>query len=283
MLGLGSSLANNSALIFNPTNTENCVAWYDFTDIKYLWQDTGRTSTAAADGHVVKCADNKAYYEGPLKGNAACLGTGVLEASNPPKIKIENGIIGVDFDGTNDVLRATKALGNVATNQFSSTNLSTTATTVFYVIKSDVSTGYSNNACPWNIVDADTDSFFPGEKLDRWYLNTKQSSPRVTEQHDSGEDITTNKELWTIHLDSATDSSFYKNGLTTNGITNADTTNGTLNLDGNDTDITLAFGPDTGGTIFFNGQVFEFIVYSRALSVFELRDIQDSLMLKHGI
>lgn len=91
---------------FNPLSIPNLALWLDASDASTLFQDSGGTTAAAADGDVVGYAKDK----GTNLWNAT-QGT----ALNKPilKLAIQNGRNVIRFDGSNDVLStptAAKAL-----------------------------------------------------------------------------------------------------------------------------------------------------------------------------
>ena len=57
--------------------------------------------------------------------------------------------------------------------------------------------------------------------------------------------ITNNKELWTVHLDSTSASSFYRNGDDSDGVTNGSADNHTIDLTANDVNIAVTVGSGT--------------------------------------
>lgn len=72
----------NTGGLLNPTSISGLVAWYDFSDITSLWQDTGLTSAVTADGQSIKGVTDKSGG-----------GLDLTEATAPPtyKASIQNG------------------------------------------------------------------------------------------------------------------------------------------------------------------------------------------------
>lgn len=60
-----------TAAAFVPTDIAGLVAWYDFSDVTKLWQDTGRTSAISADGQSIKGVTDKAAANHLSQASAA--------------------------------------------------------------------------------------------------------------------------------------------------------------------------------------------------------------------
>lgn len=86
------------AASFDPTLISGLVAWWDFSDISTLWQDTARTSAITANGQAIKGVTDKSGA-----------GHHLSEATNGPTYTTaaQHGRSVARFDGVNDVLAAT--------------------------------------------------------------------------------------------------------------------------------------------------------------------------------
>lgn len=92
-----------AAAAFNPATLFSggaAGAFYDISDISTLWKDTAGTSPVTADGDIVKRVDDKS-------GN----GNHLTEATNGPTYRVAGALKRLQFDGSNDKLRATFAMG----------------------------------------------------------------------------------------------------------------------------------------------------------------------------
>jgi hypothetical protein len=89
--------------VFNPATLFSggvAGAFYDISDINTLWKDTAGTTPVTADGDIVKRVDDKS-------GN----GNHLTEATNGPAYKVSGAVKWLEFDGSNDKLRATFTMG----------------------------------------------------------------------------------------------------------------------------------------------------------------------------
>ena len=285
--GIGGFNKNSLPHRFSPLSIGGCVAWYDFSDQGHVWEDLDRTIHPVTNGRPVKLVDNKAFYHGVLKGSSTCIGKAMVSNSvgSTPTFSLGAGVEKcVTFDGSDDFMHARPGLATteVSLNLLSSTNLGMSNTTVFFVIKSDANTG-DNNTCSWSFKDDDTDMFAAELLSNRWNMTSKQNSPRLTKQEDSNVALTSNIELWTMHIDSGTDSSFYRNGNTAHGFTDGDTTNGTIDLDQNHADTCFRAGCDPAEGDFFDGNIYHIVIYKSALSAANITKVENYFKARYGV
>ena len=285
--GIGGFNKNSLPHRFSPLSIGGCVAWYDFSDQRYLWEDIARTTNPQTDGRPVRLVDNKAFYHGALKGSTTCIGKAVSSSSvgGTPVLSLSTGAQRcVTFDGSDDFMQARPGVTQtqVSASLLSGTNLGMSNITVFFVIKSDATTG-DNNTAPWSFKDDDTDMFACELQTNRWHMTSKQNSPRLTKQEDSNVALTSNIELWTMHMDSSTDSSFYRNGNTAHGFTDGDTTNGTINLDVNHVDVFFKVGCDPAEGDFFDGNIYHIVIYKSALSAANITKVENYFKARYGV
>ena len=291
MLGLGNSLIGGSPPeIFSPININKLVGWWDFTDTSVMYSDAGSTEITHGDG--IYRIDNKAYT---LQNNTAtALGSFLQQATSANRPAFHSS--GKATFATNDFLIANTAIGAVDTDKLSDTTLNGIDMTVFYVVSalgsasadeyllhitgantSDRMSIYLDNATV--VVDGVT------QNADRWQWHHQNNTARTNTLMNCGVNATESKELYTVHLDNASASSFYRNGDTSDGVTNGSADNHNIDLSTVDTDtaVRIGVGVDTSASNYLNGAVLEVIVYDIALSSDEITQVQDFLISKHSI
>lgn len=85
---------------FSPTDISGLVAWYDFSDITTLFQDSARTTPVTADADRIGGVTDKS-------GSARHLGQGTASKRPTYKTAIQNSKSIGRFDGSDDVLTFT--------------------------------------------------------------------------------------------------------------------------------------------------------------------------------
>ena len=291
MLGLGNSITSGSvASGFSPINIDALVGWWDFTDISTLWRDESG-SAVESDGQSIARIDNKAYT---LQGNTAtAIGTflqsSLVDSTKNPLYKTngQNGYSYGQFDGSNDYLLASQIVGNVATDRLSNSTLNGALMTVFFVVKSDV-TSVTGDMHLFQIQGADTSDNFQlyidnNSSTDRWEWDTQDNTGRTHTLMNCGQNITNVAEYWTVELDSTSSSSFYRNGDTSDGITNGSADNFNIDLSVDDTTVGMILGSKTSSAGFFDGNIHEIIIYDAALSDDQISQVEGYLSDKYGL
>lgn len=281
MLGLSNSLISGIPPAFSPVDISKLVGWWDFTDTSTMYSDAG--ATQITNGDDIYRIDNKAYTL--LNSNAQALGTFLQQATstNRPNWTQTNKAV----FSTDDFLKATTSAGNVAVNQLSSSTVNGIAMTFFYVVTNIGATDdeYLLNINGANVNDRMSIYLDNDSSNDRWQWHHQDNGDRTNTLMNCGVNVTSNIELYTVHLDSTSASSFYRNGDTSDGVTNGSADNHTIDLTANDADIAVTVGTGTGTNVnkYLNGYVREILVYKRVLTANELSEVENFLLNKHGI
>lgn len=283
MLGLGNSLIGGSPPeIFSPININRLVGWWDFTDTSVMYSDAGSTEITHGDG--IYRIDNKAYT---LQSNdTTALGSFLqqVNSASQPAFHSEGK---ADFTA-NDFLIANTAIGAVDNNKLSDTTLNGIAMTVFYVVSelgSASADEYLLHITGADTLDRMSIYLDDNSSNDRWQWHHQNNTARTNTLMNCGVNATASKELYTVHLDNASASSFYRNGDTSDGVTNGSADNHNIDLSTIDTDTAIRIGVGVGDSSsnYLNGAVHEVIVYDIALSSDEITQVQDFLISKHSI
>lgn len=104
-LGISPTISANVAASFTPASISGLQLWLDASDSSSLFQDSGGTTPATADGDPVgRWADKS------VNGSNGNQGDGTKK----PVLKtaVKNGKNGIRFDGVNDLLEGTVGIGN---------------------------------------------------------------------------------------------------------------------------------------------------------------------------
>ena len=283
MLGLGNSLIGGAPQLFSPADISDLVGWWDFTDASVIYSDDGSTQITHGDG--IKRIDNKAYA---INGSAAL---GQYLEQGDPNLRPAWTSAGRATFGSSPAGGTELQVKNNTHDDGSSittSDLNGTALTIFYVatdIGSVSGDEYLFNACGANSRDR-ISIYVDNDTNDRWQWHLQNNTARINTVMNCGQNITSDTELWTVHLDHASQSSFYRNGDTSDGINNSGSTqNYAIDTSSSGTAPTVTLGDGTGDNegSHLTGSVFEFIIYNKALSSDELTQVQNFLLSKHSI
>ena len=294
MLGLGNSITSGSVVVasgFSPIDINKLVGWWDFTDTKVMYSDAG--STEITHGDAIYRIDNKAYT---LQSNDnTALGSFLQQGTSANRPAWHSS--GYAVFSANDFLKASKDTGNVAVNKLSDTTLNGIDMTVFYIVSelgSASADEYLLHITTANTADrmsiyldnaTEVDSEGVTQNADRWQWHHQNNTARTNTLMNCGVNATNSKELYTVHLDNASASSFYRNGDTSDGVTNGSADNHDIDLSVNNVNVAVRIGVGAAASAgnYLNGLVHEVIVYDRALSSDEITQVQDFLINKHSI
>ena len=282
---------------FDPARIADCIAWYDFTDVQKIFTDVAGTARPS-DGAEIKRVDNKAYWAKAMKDsqhgiNDNAIAKFIQQDSATKYPTWDNTNKCLVFDGSNDHLFATKSSsGAIDTNKLSSTNnFSQLAFTSFAVFRSDNASGsVSNDSTVFGLASVQPGSISlridndgSNDEIFATIMNADRSSG-AENNIDSGVDATTNKEFWNFSCTGSSAGILYRNGNTSSGITNASISAAyTMNFTANDANNKFYVGSTTAPASYFDGRIYEIIIYNRALSTFEIKQVNQYLSNKHKI
>ena len=285
MLGLSNSLSNLLAKEnVVPKVATNLLAWWDFTDNTELFTDVEGT-TNPSDGADIERINNKVFTSDAfLSDRKKCLGSYLAQDDDnarKPHWDETNGC--VDFDGSN-VVYSNPSNGPIDTNKFSISSVDMDALTIFIVIKPD-SASISQDERVIELHDSSGNLVsLRLESTDNHFeLYTYNGAGRSDTTSDTSQDCTTDKQLWTLELDSTSACSVYRNGDTSNGITNGGSYDVTMDLTANNALNKIVIGGTSSATQTFNGGVYEALVFNEAMSDEEISLVEDWLINKHDI
>ena len=119
---------------------------------------------------------------------------------------------------------------------------------------------------------------------DRWQFHLQNNTARTNSIMNSGIDITTNKEIWTVDLDGGSSGSLYRNGDTSAGVTDGTFDDHNINLNDEDNAVNVTLGRfGTASLAYLDGIIWEVIVYDAALANKYITFVESYLKDKHGI
>tara|TARA_R110002012_G_scaffold274467_1_gene460742 strand:+ start:649 stop:1518 length:870 start_codon:yes stop_codon:yes gene_type:complete len=289
MLGLGSSVSKTSKRsTANPLRIPNLVGWWDFTDASTMYSDDG--STRIANGEAIEQISNKAYR----LQNSTHLALGAFlqqgTSGRKPLWSSDNGGFAT-FDGSDDNMICKKivAQGAVATDKLSDTTLNATGMTIFFVAESAASgavisedaylihgktTSSANHRFSVYVDDNST--------TDRWQYHIQDDSGRTNTLGNCGRNLTNDKELWTVHLDSTSANSIYLNNSPPLGISNGNSTNTDYDFSLDNVNVSFCIGGNDNNNN-FKGKVYQVLIYDRALSTAEQVTVNKYLIQRNKI
>ena len=264
---------------------EGPVLWIDFTDRRTVYSDTSGTK-ANPNIDTIAVVDNKAFDKRFGRSSTLCIGTSLRQgdASKRPALISggQNGHVFARFDGANDTLDATKSVGNVATNKLSDSRLNGQAITIFWVAKNDSATPGQEHLLTINghdISDNTDDPMTIGVKANDYHIFMGNASDKSGDTNvASGRQATTNVELWTFKCAGSSSAYIYANGDTSDGITNGNTKDQMYALDPNNAGCEIKLGAG-----FWDGDIYEILMYSIALPDKEIKEIERRLKQKYNI
>lgn len=253
---------NTWPMPFAPDAISGLQLWLDAADASTLYDATSGGSLVAADGGVARWEDKSG------NGRHATQGT---SANRPARKTVElNGLDGLDLDGTNDSM----AVNSIA-SFFSGTNK---VFTIFGVAKTDatgstqdfLSIGNSANnnqniRATWNN---------GSQKLS---LNREPPTGGVTKSVTGGTSLGTAAKVATWRFDGS-------NGrLFLNGVSDATTTDLAQASNININVASVGVLPRLSPAVYFNGLIFEILIYNSALSDADREAVENYLLAKWGI
>ena len=286
MLGLGNSITSGSvsSLPFSPEQISTLVGWWDFTDTDTMFTDAGTTKVSSNDDKIYRI-NNKAYSLIGTPTNALGIFLQQTAEANRPLYKTA-GTGGALFDGSNDFILARDNVGNVDVNKLSDTTLNGRELTIFSVVELP-GTSVSDDEYLFHTTTSSTADrmsiYVKNSTNDRWQFHLQNNTARTNSIINSGIDITTNKELWTVDLDGASSGSLYRDGDTSDGVTNGATDDYDIDLSPNDADVKVMLGSKDGSANYLNSLVYEVVVFDAALSDVDIVLMENFLKDKHSI
>ena len=287
--GLHHSIVSES---FSPEQISTLVGWWDFTDLSNMFTDAGTTNVTANDDKIYR-VNNKAYSLIATPNNA--IGQYLQQTTEGSRPKFDSSVSGGHFDGSDDYLIAVRGgdppdAGGISTARLTDTVLNGQAVTIFYVAQAD-SASVTGDQYLFHVNDDNNNDrmsiYIKNDGSDdRWHFHLQNNTARTNTEINSGVDLTTSKQFWTVDLDGASSGSFYVNGNEANGVTNGPTDNHNISLNDESNVVNITLGRRTGasgGSDFLDGSIMEIIVYDAALSDADIVLVESYLKSKHGV
>jgi len=276
---------------FIPTDIGGtCTAWYDFTDLSSMYKDDGSGGYAAiaANDNIAKI-DNKAKdtATAPL-ANFMVQGT---DSKRPQLLK--DGKLNyhgsfVAADDNHVVATKLTAEGAIATNNLSNAVLDNDAFTLITVFKPAAAT-VSADEYIWRVHDASSSEiaiYVDNDTADTIQAYNANGGTRINRVLASGQPSTDAIQYWTYLANAGstdTTADFYKNGVTSAGIGDGQGTAGDITLSADNVLNYMLIGGKAVNANFFNGVVYEIMVFDAVLSTSELRLMDKYLQTKYHL
>lgn len=240
--------------ITDPTDIANLEVWLDASDINTLWQDSGKSTPITTDGQTVGAIEDKSTNGNDFLADSA--------AKEPTyKENIFNSLSVLRFDGSSDWMESSAIAA-----------LNTSTITWFVVLKTDdidttqiaVRSNYGSNSALWGTLIVSRLLYEQTRAAGGGAINV--SSPVA-------ENLTITSSVWAAD-DSLTGYRYGSYGNNTAG--------GTMSPSGHAKTI---LGSDTTseGTLLFDGDIGELVIYTAELSDADRRDVEKYLCNKWGV
>lgn len=273
------------------------VAWYDFSDLSTMYTDAGTTSISANGDSIYRIV-NKARPNVPTTLTKNSLGSFLEQSTSGsrPQISITGARpqeILARFDGLDDFLECTRAIGNQASGSLSLSVLNMSALTMFAVFGPDTADP-SGNESIFGFMDA-AESYGAlsitnaGTGLINKVAFKAIDNVARTDAHcNSGITNTTGRQGWYVKLNCDNDettSKIHKDGVKA-GATNQPGEDHALNMGTDNGNVAFTIGcvpqPSARGE-FFDGGIHEVLIYQGLLTDNRAAEIVAYLTNKYNL
>jgi hypothetical protein len=263
----------------------NLLLWIDFTDNRSVFNDDMSTKAAADDAifAVANKANDPRFGKAGNKGMGIALKQPTISKRPLFRIPTDGTPSYAQFDGTNDEMEANKSQGNVDTNKLTDAVVNSSEMTVFLVI--DHGTATPGHETVLSFIASDGlgggDPLFFGTEMDHKYQvwASDQSDKSGAVYTDSDEAPTSRPSIWTIGLKGNGSSVFYRNGDTSDGVTDGASKSHVYNFTTNSVDNRIRIGH---GANPYSGKIYEILVYAEVLGAKQVTEIERLLKQKYA-
>ena len=270
------------------------VGWWDFTDYDTLYTDAGTTKVSAQSDKIYRI-DNKAIPNTRHFGVEHKLGLYLEQSSEPDRptvraITADPKGRGAVFNGIAQSIIASRSIGNAnGTNSLADLDINLSKLTLFAAFAPDNSSlASTQNIFTFQDGAQSTGDLFLRHTDDQVVWNSKDNVARTNTYIDSGVDITAVPQLWTVQLNCDTGGSssyLYKQGMQEGNTGGGDVH--LLDMSLSDADIGVSIGSylvaNMSRTLFFDGTVFEILMYNGTLSDAAALEVQQYLITKYDL